>query len=195
VAVAAVLVFSASLAGGSKSGQDWVVTARPLPAGTVLGPDDIAAARLRLSGATKALAYRQPTSVEGRALVVAVPAGALLESPLLAPAGQQRPVRPVSVAADPVSLAGLTPGQPVDVLATQGSGASTAVTVVVRGATLLEAASGGTGSLSPGATGQVTIGVTSLPEVEAVVQAAHAGTVILVAAEPADGSGAGPGAS
>ncbi len=50
-------------------------------------------------------------------------------------------MRPVSLAVDPVSLAGLTAGQLVDVLTTQGTGSSTAVTVIVRGATLMAVSS------------------------------------------------------
>jgi hypothetical protein len=41
----------------------------------------------------------------------------------------------------------------------------------------------------------VTIGVGSLAEVEAIVRASHAGTISLIAAEPPDGVGAGPGGS
>jgi hypothetical protein len=39
----------------------------------------------------------------------------------------------------------------------------------------------------------VTLGVADLSEVEAIVEAAHNGTVTLVQAEPSDGVGAGPG--
>jgi Flp pilus assembly protein CpaB len=195
VAVAAVVVFSASLAGASKPGQSWVVAARPLPAGSVLAPADLASATMRLSGSPAAEAFRQAAAVEGRTLAVALPSGALVEAPELVPVHQEPALRPVSVAVDPVSLAGLAPGQPVDVLTTQGSGSGAAVEVVVRGATLLAAApsSSGSGALASAGTGQVTIGVASLAEVEAVVQASHTGTISLVAAEPSDGVGPGPG--
>jgi flagella basal body P-ring formation protein FlgA len=193
VAVAAAVVFAASLAGSSKPGQAWAVSARPLVAGTVIGPADVTSATMRLSRSAAALAYRQPLSVEGRTLAVALPAGALIESAVLVPVRQQAPLRPVSVAADPVSLAGLAPGQPVDVLATRGTGTGAAVIVVVRGATLLAATLSSSSALASGSAGQVTIGVASLGEVEAIVQAAHAGTITLVAAEPSDGVGAGPG--
>src|SRR5215831_5013481 len=64
VAVAAVVVFAASLAGASHPGQSWVVTARPLPAGTILGPGDVTSATMRLSRSAAALAYRQAALVE-----------------------------------------------------------------------------------------------------------------------------------
>jgi Flp pilus assembly protein CpaB len=193
VFVAAVVVFSVSLAGTSKPGQSWVVASRPLAAGTVLGPADLTSATMRLSRSAAGLAFRQATAAEGRALAVALPAGALVEVPELVPARTAPAARPVSVAVDPVSLAALTPGQPVDVLATEGTGSAVGVVVVVRGATLLAVAPAGTGALATGQSGQVTIGVTSLAEVEAIVRASHAGTISLVAAEPSDGVGAGPG--
>jgi Flp pilus assembly protein CpaB len=196
VFVAAVVVFSAALAGGSKTGQAWVVAARPLAPGSVLGPGDLSTATMRLSRSSSALTYRDPAAVEGRSLAVALPAGALVESPELVPARSQPRLRPVSVAVDPVSLGALSPGQPVDVLTTQGSGTAVAIAVVVRGATLVAVTPSTSGGLAAsGASGQVTIGVASLAEVEAIVQASHAGTISLVAAEPSDGVGAGPGSA
>jgi hypothetical protein len=196
VGVAAVAVFSIALAGGSTPGERWVVSARPLSVGTVLDPADLTSTPMRLSPSSAALSYRQAAAVEGRALAVALPAGALIEGPELVPARAEPQLRPVSVAVDPVSMANLAPGQAVDVLATQGSGSAVSVVVVVRGATLMSVVSAGSGGLAgPAETGQATIGVATLSEVEAVVQAAHAGTITLVAAEPSDGVGAGPGSA
>ncbi len=193
VAVAAVIVFAASLAGASNPGQGWVVASQPLGAGTVLGPNDLSTATMRLARGTTALAFRQVTSLEGRALAVAVQPGELVQASMLVPSNQVPPLRPVTVAVDPVSLADLTTGQPVDVLATLGSGSASSVEVVVRGATLLDAVTSGSDLLAPGGSGQVTIGVQTLAEAEAVVQASQAGTVSLVAAEKSDGIGPGPG--
>jgi hypothetical protein len=193
VAVAAVNVFAASLAGASHPGQRWVVATRPLRAGSVLGPGDLTTASMRLSAGPAGLAFRQTGSVEGRAVAIGLQAGELIQAPMLVPSSQEPPLRPVSLAVDPVSLAGLSAGQPVDVLVTEGTGSGTAVVVVVRGARLLDVATAGSSLLAPGGAGQVTIGVDTLAEVEAVVQAAHAGTVTLVAAERNDGVGPGPG--
>jgi hypothetical protein len=196
VGVAAVVVFSIALAGGSSGGESWVVAARPMSVGTVLDPTDLASTTMRLSRSSAALSYRQAAAVEGRALAVALPAGALIQGPELVPPRAEPQLRPVSVAVDPVSMANLAPGQAVDVLATQGSGGAVSVMVVVRGATLMSGASSGSGGLAgAAANGQATIGVTTLSEVEAVVQASHAGTITLVAAEPSDGMGAGPGSA
>jgi hypothetical protein len=192
--VAAVIVFAASLSGASRDGQHWVVATHALSAGAILGPADLTSETMRLSSGTAGLAYRQTTAVEGRALAVGLQAGELIQSPMLVPSSQEPALRPVSLAVDPVSLAGLSPGQPVDVLATPSSG--TGITVIVaRGATLLDVTASSSNLLAPGGSGQVTIGVATLAEVEAVVQAAHAGTITLVAAERSDGVGPGPGST
>ena len=182
-----------SWADSSNPGQAWVIAARPVSAGTVLGPGDLTSATMRLSGDTAALAFRQVTALEGRALVIGLQRGELVQSSMLVPAGQEPALRPVSLAVDPVSLAGLTPGQPIDVLATQGTGSGASVVMVVRGAILIDVARTGSNLLAPGGSGQVTIGLATLSEVEAVVQAAHSGTITLVAAEHSDGVGPGPG--
>jgi SAF domain len=193
VAVAAVIVFAASLAGTSHPGQRWIVAARSLGPGTVLEPGDLTSATMRLSSATAALAYREPVSVEGRTLAVGLSSGELVQASMLVPSSQQPVLRPVSLAVDPVSLAGLSAGQLVDVLMTQGTGSAAGVTVIVRGATLLDVVTPSSSPLATGSAGQVTIGVSTLSEVEAVVAAAHSGTITVVAAEPSDGSGSGPG--
>jgi Flp pilus assembly protein CpaB len=195
VAVAAVVVFAAAVAGASSDhGRPWVVAARPLSAGTVLGPDDLGTSAMRLSGPAGRMAFRTSGELLGRSLAVSVRPGELIQSTMLAPAGSLPPLRPVSVAVDPVSLADLTPGQPVDVLDVAGSGSGASpgsVSVVVRGATLMTVGRASSDVLSPGNSGQVTVGVATLAEVEAVVAAAHSGTVVLVAAEHSDGIGPG----
>jgi hypothetical protein len=193
--VAAVIVFAASLAGTSHPGQHWVVATRSLGPGSVLEAGDLTTSTMRLSPATEALAFRQAVSVEGRTLAIGLRAGELLQVPMLVPSSQKPVLRPVSLAVDPVSLEGLYAGQPVDVLMTQGTSSATGVTVVVRGAILLGLVASSTNVLAPGSSGQVTIGVSTLNAVEAVVAAAHSGTVTLVAAEPSDGSGLGRGSA
>lgn len=125
--------------------------------------------------------------------------GELIQTSMLVPAGGGATLRPVSVAVDPVSLTGLLLGAPVDVLETPtssgaGSTGSAGVTVVVRGATLLEMNHPSSSLIAPSDTSDVTIGVSTLSEVESVVAAGHAGTITLVAAERSDGVGPGPAA-
>ena len=153
--------------------------------------------------------------VIGRALAVAVSPGELIQASMLAPPSGTASVRPVSVAVDSTSLAGLAAGDRVDILATAPAGSSDAgtpagsvpgpagtatgpasgiVQVVLRGADLLSISKAGS-SLVPASSSQtvVTIGVSSLAEAETVVAAAHSETITLVQAEPSDGTGPGPG--
>lgn len=214
LAAAAVTVFSVTIRRAGP-GPSWVVAAHAMGPGAVIGPADLTTEHIKLPGPTAALAYADGRVLIGRSLVVTVRPGQLIESTLVAPRGGGPVLRPVTVAVDPASLGGLGIGQRVDVLETDdnagssssGSGpgpgstgaagsadASTpgAVSVVLRGASVMAIAKPGSGLESGPTTGEVTLGVPTLAEVEAAVAAAHAGTITLVAAEPSDGVGLGP---
>lgn len=198
VAAAAVVVFAAALSASKTHDQSYIVAARSLPAGSIIGPGDTTTAGFRLPAATAAGAFRQAAPLIGRSVAVAVPPGQLIESSMLTQGGVAR-LRPVSVPVDSDSLAALAAGQEVDVLSTPASGSAgtpspATVTVVLRGATLLSVGRTGSGLLSGGSGGTVvvTLGVADLGQAEQVVQAAHTGTVELLRAEPGDGTGLGP---
>lgn len=213
VAAAAVIVFATAMGAAGRSGRPYVVAARALTAGSVIGPGDTTTQSMALPAGTRPLAFTDPAGLIGRRVAVAVGPGALIESPLLAPASGPAP-RPVSVPVDTDSLAGLAPGQAVDVLeltsgAAAGAGQSGAgttatgpagsgpagISVVLRGALLLDVSRSGSGLLpSSGAATVVTLGVSDLDQAEALVEAAHSGTVELVQAEPGDGTGPGTAA-
>lgn len=198
VAAAAVIVFTAALSAAGSHQTDYVVAARALPAGSVIGPGDTTTARFRLSGATAAASFRHEAPLIGRSLTVDVQPGQLIESPMLAVGGAAQ-LRPVSVAVESDSLGALAVGEAVDVLSTpssspSGSQPAGGVTMVLRGATLESVGRSDSGLLSGGAGGTVvvTLGVSDLQQAEQLVQAAHSGTVELLRAEPADGTGLGP---
>lgn len=193
VAVAAAIVFAAVLSGTGHQEQTYVVAALRLPPGSQLQASDLTTYRMDLPAGSRAGAFASPELLAGRTLAVAVAPGELLESSMLVPAASSPVLRPVSVAVDPASLAGLQPGRPVDVLETPSSGTASSVTVVMRGAVVMSASQTGSGVLAGPGTELVTLGVASLPEVEAIIEAAHAGTVSVVAAEPSDGVGLGAG--
>ena len=211
VAAAAVLVFATAVGAAGRSGRSYVVAARALAAGSVIGPGDTTTASMALPSGTRPLAFTDPSALIGRRLAVDVGPGALIENPVLAPASGVVP-RPVSVPVDSDSLAGLQPGQSVDVLELPPAATSPAtapatgaptpsapngggISVVLRGVVLLGVDRGGSGLLpNSGSTTVVTLGVSDLDEAEAVVEAAHSGTVELVQAEPDDGSGPGTAA-
>ena len=78
-------------------------------------------------------------------------------------------------------------------LATLGSGSAATVTVVARGATLIDLVTSGSALLASGRNGSGHHRCPIPAEAEAVVQASQAATVSLVAAEPSDGVGLGSG--
>ena len=147
VAAAAVIVFAATISGTSRHGQPVVVAARPLPAGSVIGPGDTRTETIDLPAATRSAAFRQPAVLVGRTLAIEAAPGELIQSSMLEPPNGAR-FRPVSLPVDPDSLAGLASGTTVDVLATPSTsgsasaGTAPAVTVVLRGARLLAVARG-----------------------------------------------------
>jgi Flp pilus assembly protein CpaB len=178
--------------------KQYVVAAKTLAEGTIIGPGDLTTAAVRLPAGTAASAFAQTAPLIGRAVVATVLPGELIEASMLSAPGSAPTLRPVTVPVDPDSVSRLSAGDRVDVLATQGSGAgagpAAAVSVVVRGASLIGVSQSNPGLLSGSSSATLaTIGVGNLSEVEAVVGAAHAGTVVLVQAEPSDGAGAGPG--
>lgn len=195
IAGAAVAVAGAALAGNNQRGTGtFVVAAHPLQAGALIEPGDLATVSVRVPRAESAEMYESTASLSGRTVAVPVARGELLQTSMLVPAGQASSLRPVTVGVDPASLAGLYPGEPVDVLQTTGADTSSAVTVVIRGAILFSISRPDSGAFSGPASATVTLGVGSLDEVESVVGAAHAGTLTIVAATPQDGVGPGPAA-
>jgi len=191
VGIAAVIVFSAVVAGTRPRGRPYVVAAQSLPAGTVIGPGDITVESMTLPLPTRRLAFGAEEDLIGHTLAVAVDPGELVESPMLVRPGASEGLRPVSVPVATDSMAGLRAGTPVDLLSVpQNSGNSSpgAVSVVLRGATLLSVA----GPATSGSSTVVTLGVSTLAEAESAVQAAETGTVVLIEAEPGDGTGPGP---
>jgi Flp pilus assembly protein CpaB len=193
--LAAVVVFATALASAGKHSKQYVVAARPLAQGTIIGPGDLRNASVQLPSGTAAQAFSHASSIIGRTLVVSVVSGALIESSMLSAPGSTPSLRPVTVPVDPDSVAQLEAGDRVDVLATTPAGtngASPPVSVIVRGASLIRVSQSNPGLLSGSSSATLaTIGVGDLAEVEAVVGAAHNGAVVLVQAEPSDGVGAG----
>lgn len=202
VAAAAVIVFAASLSAAGGNRLSYVVAERDLPAGAVISPGDVGLTPMALDGATRAASFRSPDALVGHVLAVAVGPGQLVESSMLA----DRPgaTRPVSVAVDPTSMAALAPGDPVDVLETPAagtggggagpSGGAGGPTVVLRNAVLVSVGGPPSGLLGGAGTSGtvVTLGVGSLTEAEALIAAAHNGTIDLIRAYPSDGRGSGP---
>ncbi len=196
IAVAALIVFGVALANREGDTAQYAVAGRVLAPGTVISAGDLTTSGAKLPAAARSSAFRQGASLIGRTVAVEVTPGELIESSMLAPTGSPAGIRPVSVAVDPDSLGSLTVGDVVDVLATTTVDDSTQVTVVMRGASLIDVSQSSPSLESGGTAGAlVTLGVSSLSEAEAVVAASHGGTITLVLAEPSDGVGPGPGSA
>jgi Flp pilus assembly protein CpaB len=197
IALAVVLVFAGWADSRPGAGSAWVVAARDLPAGTQLTSADLTTTVLRLGrGPVAAAAFARPEAVVGRVLAVPVGSGQLIVGTETRTAASAAALRPVPVTVASTDLVDLSAGDLVDVLetaGTSGGGGGGRTSVVVRGARVLstEQPSGGLVGSDDGPV--VTIGVSTLAEVEAVVAAEHAGTVDLVVGEPSDGVGPGAG--
>ncbi len=192
--MAAVIVFASWLSTTRSHRRAWVVAARPLAAGTVLSAPDLRTASMQLPAATAGQAFSVPSSLLGRALSAPIGPGGLVQATALVPAGQQPAVRPVSISDSAIDLATLAPGEGVDVLLTEGSDTSTVTSVVLRNAQVISVTQPSSSVVGRSDTGVVTLGVHTLAEVESVVQASHAGTIAVVAAERGDGEGLGSAA-
>jgi Flp pilus assembly protein CpaB len=191
MAAAAVMVFAAWLGSAGAAGRLWVVARVPLAAGTTLRYGDLTTMRMSLPGPTAAGAFGDVSALMGRTLDAPLAGGELVQAAALVPTGAQPALRPVAVTVDPSEASALATGGLVDVLVTDGSDPSSPTSVVVRGARVIsvDAAAGAFGSGSGGS--EVTVGVSSLAEVTAIVHAEHTGTLSLVVGEPSDGSGLG----
>lgn len=196
IALAAVAVFAAALQGTKQDNTgSFVIASQSLQAGSVVEPADLTTISMRVPRSVSAGAYTSIAALVGRTLAIGIPRGQLIESSMLVPTGEAQVARPVTVPVDASALGGLYSGEPVDVLQTGGTDPSATVTVVVRGATLLALSRPGSNLFSGPSTASVTLGVSSLQEVEAVVAAAHSGSLTIVAAAPEDGVGPGAGDS
>jgi hypothetical protein len=192
VAAAAVLVFAAFARSQGHVGRPWVVATTALPAGTRLTAGDLATSTLSLgSGGAAADAFGSPAALVGRTLAVAVLPGDLVLRAELTGPNTTPALRPVPVTVAPDDLVDLSDGDLADVLVTTGDTSSARTTIVLRGAHVLDASQPSGSLVGSDGDAVVTIGVHTLAEVRAVIDAEHDGTVDLVVGEPSDGTGPG----
>ncbi|HET9690827.1 MAG TPA: SAF domain-containing protein [Acidimicrobiales bacterium] len=199
VAAAMVAVVAAWLSAGAPATTAYVVAARDLPPGARLEPEDLTTEALSLpAGGLGGLAYRSPTGLLGRVLAAPLRAGALVQAGDVAVGGGADGLRPVVASVPSGDATVLSVGDPVDVLVTTGDGAAAQTDVVVTGARVLALDRGASGLAATDATVEVTLGVSSLTQVTAVVHAARTGAVSVVVGAPGDrtssAGGAAPGA-
>ncbi len=186
IAAAAVIVFASWSAATRPAGRQLVVARTVLAAGAHLQAGDLTTSRMQVPSGVGAASFATPGDLQGRMLAARLAPGQLVESSDLVPAGTTPRRRPVTVAVAASDLADLQVGGLVDVLVTNGTDASATTQVVVTDATLLQASSGSSSLIGGTAGAQATLGVSGLDQVEAVVHAAHTGTVTVVAGQPSD---------
>lgn len=194
IAAAVVVIIGAWLQIDGNNGSSWVVARHALAAGTTLDASDLTTETIRLPSPTKHAAFASAAPLAGRKLAAPVATGELIQKGDLVPAGASPAVRPVSVGVSPANAGGVSTGDLVDVLVTNGTSPTAPTQVVVYGAHVLaiNQASSGLSATNSGYT--VTLGVQTFDEARAVIHAATTGTVALVEGEPGDGHGLGPGA-
>ena len=128
--------------------QPVVVLGRPLERGHVVRPDDLAVAQVAADDGVPLVAAADSPALVGRALMASLPAGALLTTDLLGPAGLEfdRDARTIGLELEPggYPTRALAAGDAVSVVDTSGSGkvltddaVIAAVTPPVDGATTL----------------------------------------------------------
>lgn len=191
IAAAATIVLTAWIAATTSHGRPWVVADRYVAAGARIGPSDLSTETMTLPGDTAASAFASPAGLVGRTLSAPLSTGEVVEQSMLVPVGRQPALRPVTVSVDPADATDLSSGTMVDVLETSGNGPGARTTIVLRGARVIAVAKPGSSLIASSGT-DVTLGVKSLTEVEAVIHAEHTATVSVVTGEPSDGSGLGP---
>jgi Flp pilus assembly protein CpaB len=186
VAAAAVGTFAAWTGADEPPSTRYVVAARPLPVGTVVGADDLEVVAFDAPPALAERSFDTVSVVVGQRTVAPLGAGELVQrSAVVTPEGDD-PGRQLSFAVDVAdALAGtLEVGEQVDLLATYGTAADDSLTeVVAAGATVAGLPLG-----DDGARGQtvVLLGLPPDSDVLAVAHAIRQGalTVVRTAGEP-----------
>lgn len=189
VAVSILGIFAAHRSATAVDTTEWLIVARPVPAGREITAADLARAPMRLVDATAARAVADPRAVIGRVALVGLRPGDLL---MRGSTAEQRATaataRRVTVTLSPAAALGgaLAEGDRVDVVAI--GDAESPTEVVVRGAIVGNAGddrgAGGVGSTSGGV--QVTLDVADEEAARALIAAHAAGGITLIAASPVD---------
>ncbi|MBO0692273.1 MAG: hypothetical protein J2P58_05200 [Acidimicrobiaceae bacterium] len=192
MAAAATIVLTAWLAATGSHGRRWVVADRYVAAGARIGQADLRTETMTLPRDTASTAFASPAALVGRTLSAPLAAGEVVQQSMLVPLRRQPALRPVTLSVTPADAADLSPGTLVDVLETSGNGPNAHTVVVLRGARVITVAKPGSSLIASAGGTEVTLGVASLAEVEAVIHAEHTATVSVVTGEPSDGTGLGP---
>lgn len=164
IALAALAAFAASTGVGSDDGTGYVVAARDIREGQVLGPDDVELATIDLPAGVAGSAQTSIAEVEGTVATVGITAGDLVERGDLVRTDGGTTGGPAAEFAFPVdasvALGGaLEPGDTIQVLATYGSGSGSRTRVVLNHARVLAVPGVDEGQLGEGSSLVITVAV------------------------------------
>jgi Flp pilus assembly protein CpaB len=136
VAAAVVGTYAAWSGAGEGPGTSYVVAARDLAVGTMLGPDDVELAELDLGDDVESRAFTDPVAVIGQLTVAPLAQGDLVQRSAVVVPEDAEAGRQVSLSISRADgLAGtVEEGELVDVLVTFGDGDDAVTEVVVSGA-------------------------------------------------------------
>lgn len=197
VALAAVGIFAGYLSATAGHARPTVVATTDLGPGHRLTAADLAVVRLELPGSVAERTYVSPSQLVGAVVLGPVGRGELLQSSdVLAGDAPGGPGREISFAIDAARAVDgrLRPGEPVDVLATFGTGADATTTVVATAVRIARRSDPGGGLAGPG-TQVVTLTMPDEATTIAVANAVDTATVTLVrsAGREAGGTAGGTG--
>lgn len=191
VALAVIGVFLLADGRGSEPELERVVAARDIEPGSVIEPEDLDTARLRLPAGVDRATFDEPGLLVGSTVLGPVGEGELIQrTSVLAGSAdtdaEQRPELSLTLDADRALGGGLRSGERVDVVATYGSGGNASTRLAASGAVVVRVTGAQDRTLGPVGTVTVTLSV-GADDVLAVAHAAEAGGMRLVRAAGTDG--------
>lgn len=182
VTLAAIALFASYTGATTPPRQSYLVAARNLRPGQVIGDADVRPASMDLPAPTASRAYRSVDEVLGRTAVGPITAGELVDRSTLPDRSPKGARAQLSLALEPDRTVdgSLLPGDLVDVLVTYGSGGSSTTEVVASRVRLIAVPPVGDAQLGASKGQTITVEVGALDEALRLVNATRAGEVTLV---------------
>jgi Flp pilus assembly protein CpaB len=190
VAIAAVGVFATVSGAGDGPSTEYVVAATALPAGRVIGPDDLTTVALDLPPGQARAAYRDPPSLIGKLVLAPVGEGELVQASAIGQSvADGVPSVAMSLPAAAALGGDLRPGDLVDAYVTYGSDLDATTQLVAASAPVVTVSSPSDDTVGEAGHVQVRLAVADPQDRIELVNAVNAGSVTLVAVTGTSGRG------
>lgn len=191
MALAMIGVFLLADGNDTEPELERVVAARDIEPGTVIEPDDLETAMVRLPPGVDRSTFDQRDALVGSTVLGPIGEGELIQRTSVLvdtsdPGTEQRPELSLTLDADRALGGGLRSGERVDVVATYGSGGNASTRLATSGAVVVDVTGAEDRTLGPTGTVTVTLSV-GAGDVLAVAHAAEAGGMRLIRTTGADG--------